>query len=599
MKFFSKNILVLFVVILQACTIDSNISERDYPVIKSLGIKDLNESGVNIDFMIIQNNSSAIESYGVQYRAIEKEGSANISIPEYFFYEEISGKPQGNPQSIRLKYDLIPGLDYFARPFVRSGSQMIFGESFNFSSLGVKGPEITSVSESKLFRYHSITIEGNYFSRKPENNILDFGGLEAYFNFRIMEATPTKLVVEAVRNSSLISSSGQEFDLKISVNGKTAILKEAFEIGIPNILTVSPTQLSVGENITIELSYLIEMESTWYLIDANNIDYRIPTSINESNKVVGEIPNMPPGKYKLAFRIQNYSEINYEKEIIVNDNWVSSHENIPRIVEGYYSNFSTGNDILTYNYGTYFDIHVFNLAGNSMSKLADFPDNGRGRAFYALSYMPKDNKLYFGLGNQNDFPNPPINYSDFYRLDLVSKNWEQLPNFLDGPNAVKFSFEYDGKLTFVFYNRSNFYFFNPALKIWEDSGIQVPIEIKNATNILSNDGTIFFPEINSNVLKLFSVKIGQSPKLLGEFSGFYDQGYLWSIISFGNSIFLAKGNKNIFEYNLADERIKPVQGISAIFREEAKFYKDDNNLYLGFRDYAYYDDQFRLFKFVR
>jgi hypothetical protein len=601
MKFSSKNILALFVVILQACTIDSNISERDYPVIKSLGIKDLNETGVNIDFMIIQNSSSTIESYGVQYRAIEKEGSANISIPEYFFYEEITGKPQGNPLSIRLQYDLIPGLSYFARPFVRSGSQMIFGESFNFSSLGVKGPEITSVSVSKFSQNHSLTIEGNFFSRKPEDNILDFSGLEEFFIFRIKEASPTKLEVDVEKKNNSLPDLDKIFNLKVTVNGKSGILNGAFKIDVPKILNAEPLVVSVNENINMEVNFVNDPGYFFVLNSQNGSSYLLSDSTISSNLVIGETPNVPPGKYKLALKRFGFEDYIFPQEITVKASWELVNENLPVIVEGRYSYLSAGNQIVTYNYEPFYDLYSFDLNNTIPSKIGDFPENGRKRERYALHYSDIDDKIYFGLGGKPaSFENELILHRDFYRYDIQSKTSERLPDLPEGLTAVQWSFDYQGKLAIAFLFRPNFHFFNISQNTWEDTGVDVPFDLKDAVAVTSKNETIYFLRMSSNYqsIHLLSLQIGQSPVLIAQVPIYSDFPSNWDIIEFENSIFFGSSTKRIFEYKIASDQLRTLQSITDFNNKKAKFYKIGSDLFYGLPNFTTPDEN-RLFKFVR
>ncbi|WP_113926126.1 IPT/TIG domain-containing protein [Cognataquiflexum aquatile] len=597
MKYTIRLIVVLLVSLLQGCTIDSNISERDYPVIKSLGIKDLDETGVDIDFMIIQKPSVTIDTYGIQYRKIGK-GSPNI--PEYFFYEEVAGKPLRNPITIRLQYDLEPGVDYFARPFVRSGSQMIFGESFNFSSLGVKGPEITSVSESQLSQYHTLTIAGNYFSRKPENNILDFGGIEEYFNIKIMEATPTKLVVELLKNFNTIPDLDRKFNLKITVNGKSGVLNDAFEVIIPKILKVEPSELFVNDTIKMDLNFSNESGLQFTMIDQAGTSYLLPTTPSEGFIAKGAVPNLPPGKYKVKVGTSGFDEYTFPQEITIKNSWAFGFENIPLVDPNKYSFISAGNQIVTYNYTPFFDLYSFDLNNPNPLKFGDFPENGRERERYALHYSKIDGKIYFGLGARlPTLDQPRVLYTDFYRYDILSKKQEKLTDLPEGLTAVQWTFDYLGKVAIAFLFRPNFHFFNTAQNTWEDTGVEVPFDLQDAVAVTSKGGKIYFLRVTSNfqTLYLLSLQIGQSPVLISQIpiSGLNTS---WEITEFENSIYFGSGTSNIFEYNIAEDNVLRLQSIYSSPNQKAKFYQIGSHLYYGLPSYAGIGEN-RLFKLLR
>jgi hypothetical protein len=477
---------------------------------------------------------------------------------------------------------------------------MIFGESFNFSSLGVKGPEITSVSGSKLSRYHSITIEGNYFSRKPENNILDFGGIEDYFNFRIMEATPTKLVVELMKKFNSIPDLDNKFNLKITVNGKSAVLNDAFEVITPKILNVEQLELFVNDTIKMDLNFSNESGLQFTLIDQAGSSYLLPTTPSEGFIAKGAVPNLPPGKYKVMVGTFGFDEYTFPQEITIENSWELGYENIPLVDPNKYSFISAGNQIVTYNYNSLFDLYSFDLNSSNPSKFGDFPENGRERVRYALHYSKIDGKVYFGLGARlPTLDQTLILYTDFYRYDILSKKQEKLTDLPEGLTAVQWTFDYQGKLAIAFLFRPNFHFFNTVQNTWEDTGIDVPIDLKDAVAVTSKNGKIYFIKLVSNneIISLFSLQIGQSPVLISQIpvTGF---NFQWDMVEFENRIYFGSGTNAIFEYNIAEDKFLRIQSIFSSPNQKAQFYQIGSHLYYGLPSYAGIGEN-RLFKLLR
>lgn len=300
-----KRIFFIFPIFFSlGCQEEEVISQRNYPFIETVQLRNLDENGVTIEAQLLKNGTAPISSYGVDY--LESRYVENNYSEVDFITEEILGSPESELFSVRVESDLIAGEEYYAKPFVRSNGYKVYGESLIFLAEGSRPPVITEVNSSVLGMRLEVVIKGKNFSTRIENNIIEVPGTEEYFRFNILEATSEMLRVQAMKWNSLAEfSPDQRFDLAVTSLGKKTILPDHFSIGYPRITSINTLMAKEGEEILVNLALEEEKEFMYLTINYDQNTYLLLRLDKVSDDLYRTVlTNFPPGNYQLGFLME-------------------------------------------------------------------------------------------------------------------------------------------------------------------------------------------------------------------------------------------------------------------------------------------------------
>lgn len=302
------------------CQLDSTVTERDYPLIKSLTVSEIDDTGATVEFEILKKGKANVDAFGVKYSTL------NSSLYRVNSVVESSGNPN-SINRIRLSYDLVRGLEYQVVPFVRVGKKYIYGEPLNFVSEGNKSPLVTSISLTKLIQWHDVIVEGDFFPSNLERISVQVEGLDDVFRFRVVSTEWKRIGIKVERRASDIpipsEKFGRKYDLIIRIDSEGFIFPETFEVDAPRITSVSKSVLQVGHEIFFETSFDTDWAHNGYI---RNIESEYLTSGLEKIEKIGEktykanIPDVKPGKYKLGIR-KEYDLMEFADEITILPTW--------------------------------------------------------------------------------------------------------------------------------------------------------------------------------------------------------------------------------------------------------------------------------------
>ena len=270
MKINSTYILVA-IGLLFSCEQLEEITERDYPFVESLGVTDLNETGVTVNFEITKNGRGTITEYGIEY--IEelkiRNGSPN---PKYTVISQ-SGAPAANTLlSQRISYDLRDKAIYLVRPFAKTGTNVVYGDVISFESKGVKAPIVTKVTPTAIFLSAEVTIEGDFFHSNLEDNEVEIPGLEDIYRVTIREVSRTQLKIFLENRTINLQPTNRKYDLRITSGGKSVVVPEVFSLSFPKIAEVNPLRLYVGDSIRIKIDQPFPVNTFPFYLNYNSLN---------------------------------------------------------------------------------------------------------------------------------------------------------------------------------------------------------------------------------------------------------------------------------------------------------------------------------------
>lgn len=595
-KRISYFIISLWLVI-GGCQLDSTVTERDYPLIKSLAVTEIDGTGATVEFEILKEGKASVDAYGVEYRS-------QAAYDNFTFTEENTGSPK-SINRIRLKYDLVKDQVYVVTPFVRKGQQMIRGEALEFTSKGIKDASVTSVSPSRLLAWHEVTIEGDFFPSDPRQVEVKIQGLEELFQIKVISSERKKIVFEANRIGSQAFPTelfGEKFDLVLRLYGSAFRFPGVFELDAPTIVSVDKTSVKVGETVSFSTSEPTEWVNNAHLVPEEGFG-SIGVTVEKSgeNNYSFTFPNLKAGKYKLRLKPILWEDfVEYPEPITVLSSWELAATIDPNTHHfTHFENF--GETVFGVNQDqstvSFFD----HLSGN-LSFCCQLPENPKPRniAGYGFLYLRNENAIYYGLGGYYPVNSEDVlRYTDFHKFDLDSKKWTKLPDMSEGPTFVNKIFELNGLIYVVFLNRESYFYFNPSNQTWIDTGILVPQEFKDSQAYAIANNRVYFlgRSFEQSQLIIRSLTIGTEPIPVSS-GTWYDRDGQPSMVGFQNQLFISDGSREIFRLNLTDNKLTPLQSIPFAEKRRGKLFVIEGNVFFGLPDARVYPEQFELHRLL-
>ncbi|MBN3582163.1 hypothetical protein JYB64_07170 [Algoriphagus aestuarii] len=556
-------IFIASISLLSACQQEEAITPREYPFVESIQVSSINETGATVEFEILKAGKSSVESYGIEY--VENYDYTGNNTPKDYVIQEFSGSPSSEKISARISYDLLSNKEYLVKPFVRSGAVTIYGTTMIFDSKGVKGPEIKEVSTDLISSGSVISIKGDYFHSRLDFNQVQIPGLDEFFRITLLEASRVELLIRIDRTGFTFPVMDHKFDLIVTSGGKTVTLENYFTIGYPTLVSVSPLFAEVGDEI--EFTFDTKGYSNGVILGITEKSYAgnpEPKSVhyyfsNLSNAVEKKaLLDLPPGKYQINI-LTDASNYIFPTEFEVKNSWEVYRENSKLPIKEQDQILTKVGDKLVLDKlsNGYFQLgQIYDLKSNSVKNFNALPgqDNLRGSP---LITSDGNRYLYFGLGNVqvNQVWEPG---QDFYRMDLMTGEWETLPKLSKTKNAVVQSFNYLGKIYVIFAENDKFWVFDPISKVWSESSLSIPRDLYLSGVILTSGNTIYFTTaLSGGTVVVKRMVLGQPSEIL------YDSGisYGFQLALDDTKLILTFSNSHIISYDLQTSQTKIIQSI--------------------------------------
>lgn len=560
----TNKLIWICLMIFASCQQEEMVTPRNYPFIISLGVHSIDETGASVDIEILKEGKTTITSYGLEFLESSEFQYGNQTKP--FFTVEKSGVPSSEKETVRIDIDLIAGSEYVVKPFVRSGSITVFGETLLFTSKGVKAPEITEVSESLLLGSTDITISGDYFNSSLENNQVEIPGLENYFRIEVLSVTRFELKFRLTRTYLAFPFTEKKYNLRLTSGGKTVVLPDYFSLGYPSIESISPLVGYVGDEIKVKFKTNSYLQNAYlYLNHGVYPSFKYPIEPISNDEFILEIGNLPAGKYPITL-INNEFSYDYPDQLEVLNSW-EVYRNSSKLPSDLlkYRTFIVGDKLIYWkeDYGDFQETYIYDLKGDYVQKIEAKANN----AFYkgdVVMAAAQERYLYYGLGISNNSGNN-TKHNDFSRLDLTTGKWESLPPFPMEETRAYRSFEYLGKIMVHLPAYEKFFVFDPVSMSWSESQHKVPNLLRFSNyKLIVNDEYIYYLIPNSNN-EVYRFKLGEQAEL---FATSYWANIAPRLTFHGNSLFLTYRVSAIFEIDLETKKKKTVQTLAYLVNSD-------------------------------
>jgi N-acetylneuraminic acid mutarotase len=299
----------------------------------------------------------------------------------------------------------------------------------------------------------TVTITGTNFSTTPENNVVQFNGVEA----AVKAATTTQLIV-------LVPVGATTGQITVTTNGITAKSANDFTVLPPPlaITSFSPAKGKVGSTVTITgTSFSATASNNTALFGTLAATVTAATSTQLTVTVpVGAVD----GKISVAV---SGTTVQSATDFIVSDRWqkMADFGGAPR---------SSTLFAFTINGKAYLgangviDFWEYDPATNSWTQKADFSGPGRSLA----NGFSIGSKGYFGMGRD---PSTGASFSDFWEYNPATNSWSQKKDFvgISRQSAVAFSIGAKGYLGLgrelninKYINFTDFWEYDPTNDSW-------------------------------------------------------------------------------------------------------------------------------------
>ncbi len=260
-----KNIYLLlsFLPLFIACQKDSET--RGFPEVTTLADLVITEDGVLVSAEVKQSSASEIVEYGVVYipeSLDEKENYEKIAI---------TGDPGGSYFSVQIDRNLVAGLSYAVKAYVKTSDRIIYGNQLSFISKGSKSPELTDFYPKEAYVGDTIIISGRYFASKNEDNIIYFGKSQAVPFFSC--DTILKVIVPLL-------SASENILLVVQVAEKETASKDSFSLKQPVIYRFYPEKVLPGQTLKVMGAGFLQVSKVNIDDISNNIQMLTDSTIS-------------------------------------------------------------------------------------------------------------------------------------------------------------------------------------------------------------------------------------------------------------------------------------------------------------------------------
>lgn len=521
MKRFSLSFRIVFILLVViSCRQEEEISLRNYPFIESLGISDLNQTGVTVDFEVKKEGRAPIQEYGIEYFL----SSPNSNPTEFadIFRVSRTGSPSDALVSLRINYDLVNQRNYLVRPYAKSGGATVYGELLPFNSLGTSPPVVTEVSPTSFYKNAIITIKGDFFNSRVENNEIRIPGLENDYRVTLISASNQELVMRVESISFNFQPTEEKFDLLINSGGKSVTLVDVFSILVPSIQSIEPNQVYVGDKLRIFTDNPDLATPYSFRLSASDILQQeiFPLTMLEGGIYEGEVRSLPSGPAQVTMSASFYSNT-FSEPIEILPTWEVFQDglNVPSFNE--YRNYPFGDRLIFWrsNGNDQNEFYQLKVGNSSLEAFGDEFNQPFIRTSEMLQGL-NDRYIYYGLGIEYT-SNDVINHRDFHRYDLQTGRWERLADFPFDFSYVVKTFSAQGKIYAVMLNYLNFREYDPQIDQWTLSPIGVPTEVRNAIH-WTMVGDYFYFVSSLSPLQVSRYRVGGEVEFVAGFSEFLD-----------------------------------------------------------------------------
>lgn len=187
---------------------------------------------VIVNFLVDYLNGQKTEDFGIIYR----NGRGNE------FQISLGNIAENKTYNVTISRNLIAGLEYEVKAYVKSNSQLVYSNPVTFVSNGGYAPKISNVFPLTADLGDTIQIRGQYFADQKENNRVKIGQVEA----AVIYASDSLLKVTF---PEVKTASGLE--VLLTSMGKSFRYNENMNVVEPQIDSIVPSRIIPGKEFRV------------------------------------------------------------------------------------------------------------------------------------------------------------------------------------------------------------------------------------------------------------------------------------------------------------------------------------------------------------
>lgn len=266
-------ILPIFFVLLMGCE-DKLTEPREYPIIKAVGVSNINELGVTLSGELVRKGTSAIISYGFVWDTNDPKIDSSFSV-------ELGNDFIGNEFKVRIDSNLAKDVKYSARMYARFNNQIVYSNSITFQSLGCsKSGWSLEVPEVRIEGYSSVAPLGCANSEKgyiifPSAYAFSFNPANNEVN--VMPDFPT------IGNDKTVMRWGQYNNLVYIITNENGNIYSLESDSWKFFKSADFKKIGISSFFAINDKFYVSKQQNLYDLDNVNKIATIPTEIIFSN----------------------------------------------------------------------------------------------------------------------------------------------------------------------------------------------------------------------------------------------------------------------------------------------------------------------------
>ena len=236
-----RSVVIVFLLLLVSCEKGNDIPE--IPILFTGDIVEVDENGTVFSGVFKNINPDLVTEFGFIWNTGEAPSISNS------LKHTLPLPPENEIYTYRNNSSLVRDTTYYMRIFVSYPQKTFYGRTVSFYSLGSKAPEITGLTPPSACFGDTIQLTGKYIG-------IDTMNMEVLFNedtAKILGAddTTAKVIVPLFSQSNSYFES-EKINLRLIKYGYTCILKNAFTLNPPEIISYTPSEGLSYTNLSVE-----------------------------------------------------------------------------------------------------------------------------------------------------------------------------------------------------------------------------------------------------------------------------------------------------------------------------------------------------------
>lgn len=214
-------ILSFYIIIISVSCSEEEMPTREYPILETLEVTNISETGVTFNAKIINSNNLDIIEYGFVWIYNRQNKEPTLESNRIFLTENIK---EGD-FSANITTTLSKNSFYNVKAFVKTEEYTVYGKNIEFRSLGSGAATIYDFYPKAGVEGDTINIKGKNFSYlKVENRVLFPKGIGS----PIISCTDSTIKCKVPKGVS-----GEPYPIKVTVIGKTTSSDSLFTLLVP------------------------------------------------------------------------------------------------------------------------------------------------------------------------------------------------------------------------------------------------------------------------------------------------------------------------------------------------------------------------------